>query len=74
MIRSHIEFKNKKPFININGELNYPLAYTTYFDECGKYSDFISHGYRMFFVNVSFTTLPINNATGFSPFEIESLY
>ena len=69
MIRSHIEFRNKKPFININGELHYPLAYTTYFDECGEYSDFISHGYRMFFVNVSFTTLPINNVTGFSPFK-----
>ena len=69
MIKSYIEFKNEKPFININGELHYPLAYTTYFDECGEYSDFISHGYRMFFVNVSFTTLPINNVTGFSPFQ-----
>ena len=69
MLRSNIEFKNGKPFININGELHYPLAYTTYFDECGEYSDFISHGYRMFFVNVSFTTLPINNVTGFSPFQ-----
>ena len=68
MIKSHIEFKNGKPLISINGELHSPLAYTTYFDECGEYSDFIKSGYRMFFVNVSFTDLPINNVTGFSPF------
>lgn len=67
-MKSQIEFKNGKPFINIDGELHYPLAYTTYFDECAEYSDFISHGYRMFFVNVSFTDNPINNQTGFTPF------
>ena len=68
MLKSHIEFVNEKPFININGELHYPLAYTTYFDECGEFSDFVNSGYRMFFVNVSFSDLPINNVTGFSPF------
>ena len=67
-MKSQIEFKNGKPFINIDGSLHYPLAYTTYFDECGCWSDFISNGYRMFFVNVSFNDLPINNITGFSPF------
>lgn len=68
MIKSHIEFKNEKPFISIDGELLSPLAYTTYFDECGEFSDFIRSGYRMFFINISFTDLPINNVTGFSPF------
>ena len=68
MIKSHIESRNGKPFINIDGKLHPPLAYTTYFDECGEFSDFIKAGYRMFFVNVSFTDLPINNVTGFSPF------
>lgn len=68
MIKSHIEFKNGKPFINIDGELHSPLAYTTYFEECGEFSDFIRSGYRMFFVNVSFTDLAINNVSGFSPF------
>lgn len=62
------EFKNGKPLISLNGELHYPLAYTTYFEECGEYSDFIKSGYRMFFVNVSFTDLPINNVMGFTPF------
>ena len=68
MLKSHIEFINGKPFVNINGTLYYPLAYTTYFEECAEYADFVENGYRMFFVNVSFTELPINNITGFSPF------
>lgn len=54
--------------ININGEIHSPLAYTTYFDECGEWSDFIKYGYKMFFVNFSFTDLPINNSSGFTPF------
>ena len=68
MLKSHIEFINEKPVVNINGALHYPLAYTTYFEECAEFSDFINSGYRMFFVNVSFSDLPINNNTGFSPF------
>ncbi len=67
-MKSHIEFKNGKPLISVNGGLRSPLAYTTYFEECGEYSDFIKSGYKMFFVNVSFTDLPINNITGFTPF------
>lgn len=68
MLKSYIEFKNGKPFISVDGELHPPLAYTTYFEECGEYSDFTKSGYKMFFVNVSFTDLPINNVSGFSPF------
>ena len=68
MLKTHIEFRNGKPYISIDGELHYPIAYTTYFDECGEYDDFISNGYRMFFVNASFTDKPINNLTGFTPF------
>lgn len=68
MLKSQIRFKNNKPYICIDGRLHAPFAYTTYFEECGEYSDFIKSGYRMFFVNVSFTDLPINNVTGFSPF------
>ena len=67
-MKSKIEFKNGQPLISVNGKLHYPLAYTTYFDECGEYSDFIGSGYKMFFVNVSFTDLPINNVSGFTPF------
>lgn len=68
MLKSHIEFINGKPFVSVNGTLHYPLAYTTYFEECAEFSDFINSGYRMFFINVSFSDLPINNTTGFSPF------
>ena len=68
MLRSCIKFKNNKPYVSVDGELYAPLAYTTYFEECGEFSDFIKKGYKMFFVNVSFTDLPINNSTAFSPF------
>lgn len=67
-MKSSVEFKNGKPYISIDGVLHYPLAYTTYFEECGEFSDFIKAGYKMFFINVSFTKLPINNVSGFSPF------
>ncbi|MBE6755643.1 MAG: hypothetical protein E7555_04210 [Ruminococcaceae bacterium] len=68
MLRTKLEFNNGRPYISVNGRLYAPLAYTTYFEECGEFSDFIRKGYRMFFVNVSFTSLPINNVSGFSPF------
>ncbi len=68
MLKTKIEFVNGNPMIDVNGSLHAPLAYTTYFDECGEWSDFIAKEYKIFFVNVSFTDLPINNVTGFSPF------
>ena len=68
MLKTTVDFIDNKPFINVDGKIYSPLAYTTYFDECGEWSDFIKSGYKMFFVNVSFTDLPINNVTGFTPF------
>ena len=68
MLKSQIAFKNGIPCLQIDGTLHAPLAYTTYFEERGEYSDFAKSGYKMFFVNVSFTDLPINNVTGFTPF------
>ncbi len=68
MLKTHIEYKNGKPFISVNGKLHYPLAYTTYFEECGRFSDFIKHDYKMFFINISFTKLSINTTSNFSPF------
>lgn len=67
-MKSHIEFCNGKPFISADGKLYSAAAYTTYFEECAEYGDFIENGYKMFFINVSFTSLPINNVTGFTPF------
>ncbi len=68
MLKTHIEYKNGKPFISVNGKLHYPLAYTTYFEECGRFSDFIKSDYKMFFINISFTKLAINTTSNFSPF------
>lgn len=68
MLKTHIEYKNGKPFISVNGKLHYPLAYTTYFEECGRFSDFIKHDYKMFFINISFTDLAISTTSNFSPF------
>lgn len=67
-MQSEIRFINEKPFVVVNGKPYAPLAYTTYFEECGEFSDFIKSGYKIFFINISFTDLPINNVTGFSPF------
>ena len=67
-MRTFIETTGGKPLINIDGKAVAPLAYTTYFDECAEYADFSRNGYKMYFVNVSFNLLPINNATGFVPF------
>ena len=67
-MRSKIEFINSKPLIVVDGNEYVPFAYTTYFEECGEFADFIESGYKIFFVNISFTDLQINNITGFSPF------
>lgn len=67
-MKSYIEFKNDNPYISIDGKLYPALAYTTYFEECGEFYDFIKSGYRMFFINISFAKMPINNVTTFSPF------
>lgn len=47
MLKSKIEFNNGRPKIPVNGKLHTPLAYTTYFEECGEYSDFIKSGYKV---------------------------
>ena len=68
MLTSRIQVVNNIPLLNIDGTLYTPLAYTTYFDECGDWYEFIKNNYKIFFVNMSFNTLPINNTTGFTPF------
>ena len=70
MLKSKIETKNGKTCIYVDGKPVSPMAYTSYFDERGKFEDFINSGFDIFFVNVSFTTLPINPVTEFSPFRI----
>ena len=71
MLKSRISLKNGSPRLYIDGRETTAMAYTTYFGERNRYEDFIRAGYRIFFVNASFTSLPINSAaTGFTPFRI----
>ena len=69
MLTSCVESVCEKPILKIEGTPVAAMAYTTYFEERSRYEDFIEAGYRIFFVNASFTSLPINSAkTGFTPF------
>ena len=61
MIRSEIRVENGHPILHLNEAPATAVAYTTYFQERGCYEDFYRAGYRIFFVNFSFTTLPINS-------------
>ncbi|MBO5682865.1 MAG: hypothetical protein J6S10_02705, partial [Clostridia bacterium] len=71
MLKSEIKKKNGLPSLYLEGEPIAAMAYTTYFEERSCCLDFANAGYKIFFVNASFTTLPINSAaTGFSPFRI----
>ncbi|MBQ8356691.1 MAG: hypothetical protein IJX39_02665 [Clostridia bacterium] len=70
MLTSEIQVKNGVPRLLINGISVPAMAYTTYFEERSRYEDFIKAGYRIFFVNISFTTAPINSTTGFTPFRV----
>ncbi|MBQ8849112.1 MAG: hypothetical protein IJ011_02115 [Clostridia bacterium] len=70
MLKSKIEIKNGNPCLYVDSQPTTAMAYTTYFPERNCYQDFIDSGYRIFFMNVSFTTLPINPDTEFSPFHV----
>ena len=71
MHRSEIRQIGGKPTLYIDGQPTAAMAYTTYFEERSRCADFGKIGCRLFFVNTSFTSLPINSAvTGFSPFRV----
>lgn len=71
MLKSYIRDINGTPRLYVEDKEICAMAYTTYFGERNRYADFIKAGYRIFFVNASFTSLPINSAaTGFTPFRI----
>ena len=71
MLKSEIKCINHKITLLINNKPTSAMAYTTYFEERSACAAFADAGYRIFFVNASFTTLPINSAfTGFSPFRV----
>ena len=70
MLSSKISANGSIKELFIDGEPTVAMAYTTYFEERSCYKDFLDAGYRIFFVNLSFTTLPINPDTAFSPFDV----
>ena len=71
MLKSKIICEGGAPRLYVEGEPTTAIAYTTYFEERSAYKDFIKSGYRIFFVNVSMTKLPINSHTsGFTPFRV----
>ena len=70
MLNSQISLVNGSPCLCIDGTPTAAMAYTTYFEERSRREDFVKAGYRIFFVNVSFTLAPINSNTGFSPFRV----
>ena len=71
MLKSKIKLENGNPCLYVDDKPTTAMAYTTYFTERNCNQDFVAAGYRIFFVNVSFTASPINSyATGFTPFRV----
>ena len=70
MLKSYIKSERGMPQLFIDAEPSTAMAYTTYFEERSCYKDFIAAGYKIFFVNLSMTALPINNTTAFTPFRV----
>lgn len=67
MINSKIEFINGKGQLVIGGKREPGCAYITYFDEFSHCDDFAKAGYEIFSLCASFSGLPLNSITGFSP-------
>ncbi len=71
MLKSEIIVRGGLPRLYVNGTAQTAVAYTTYFEERSAADAFAKAGYRIFFVNLSLTALPINSyETGFTPFRV----
>lgn len=67
MTDSKIILKNGRPKLIINGKTVPAIAYITYFDERSRCADFAKAGYKLYSLCASFSSLPLNAKTGFSP-------
>ena len=67
MTTSEVRLQNGRVELWIDGVLEPAMAYITYFDERTRAEDFAKAGYTIFSVGASFTELPINPRSGFSP-------
>lgn len=70
MLKSYVKEHNGLPTLFVEGKPTAAMAYTTYFEERARYTDFIEAGFKIFFVNISLTMLPINPDTLFTPFTV----
>ena len=71
MLKSEVRVVENLPRLYVNGTAQTAVAYTTYFEERSAADAFAKAGYRIFFVNLSLTALPINSyETGFTPFRV----
>lgn len=67
MISSEIKLINGRPILFVDGKKTPAAAYITYFDERSHCRDFVDAGYELFSLCASFSSLPLNANTGFSP-------
>ena len=67
MITSEIKLVNGRPILFVDGKKTPAAAYITYFDERSHCQDFANVGYEMYSLCASFSSLPLNANTGFSP-------
>jgi len=67
MIDSRVEFENGRVNLYIDGKRETACAYITYFDERSHCEDFAKEGYEIYSLCASFSGLPLNSITGFSP-------
>lgn len=70
MLKSEIRTNGLKTDLYIDGRKTAAVAYTTYFEERSRAEYFAKAGYRIFFINVSFSVEPINPNTKFSPYRV----
>ena len=55
MLKSYIKQTNGQCSLYVDGKPTSAIAYTTYFEERNRYAEFIEAGYRIFFVNLSYS-------------------
>ena len=73
MITSKVDNFGGTPMLFVNGEPIVPMAYITYFQEKNNYRQFAEQGYRLFSVQMMFSTRSVNEESGLPPFQ-EGIY
>jgi len=69
-MKSRIVMQNGKTEIEVEGKVITTAAYVTYFTENNDYQGFTEAGYDLYSICTYFTSLPINEGSGFTPARI----